>query len=107
MGPFAEWCDEVEEAVQGHILKLLSAIAESLPIACEAAAEIVPTHYASEERIAELLDKLGKKASAKFIRDKLPEGPRIRSGDQRLRMVLAEDRRRDHREASLACDRLR
>ncbi len=42
---------------------------------------IVPTHYASENRVADLLERLGKPASAKFIRAKLPESKKIRSGD--------------------------
>lgn len=79
--PFADWCAENEEEVGGHQLTILTSVAASLTIGRDAAAQIVPTHYASEERIAALLERLGKPASAKFIRDKLPEGKKIRSGD--------------------------
>jgi hypothetical protein len=54
-----------------------------------ATAQIMSTHYASEERIAALLERLGKNASAQCIREKLPQGPRIRSGD--LGEILATE----------------
>jgi hypothetical protein len=79
--PFSDWCDENEDDVGDHRLAILTGVAAKLTIGRDSAAQIVPTHYASEERIAALLDRLGKPASAKFIRDKLPEGKNIRSGD--------------------------
>jgi len=81
MCPFADWCEEDEEAVGNHRLKVLTGITANLTEARDATAQIVPTHYASEENIAALLERLGKPASAKYIRNKLPEGLRIRSGD--------------------------
>jgi len=72
--PFVDWCDENEDDVGHHQLTILMSDAAKLTIGRDAAARVVPTHYASEERIAGLLDRLGKPASAKFIRDKLPEG---------------------------------
>jgi hypothetical protein len=89
MCPFADWCEETEEAVGGHTLRVLTGVAASLAIAVDTTASVVPTHYASEERIAELLERLGKPASAQYIRNKLPEGPRIRSGD--LGEILATE----------------
>jgi hypothetical protein len=47
----------------------------------EAAAAVVPGHYASEERVARALRRLGKTAAAKLIEDKLPTTKQIRSGD--------------------------
>jgi Cap4 SAVED domain len=89
MCPFADWCEEAEEVVGNHKLKELTGVAENLTLAVEAIAAVVPTHYSSEERIIGLLDRLGKPASAQFIRNKLPEGPRIRSGD--LGEILATE----------------
>src|ERR1051326_2234099 len=89
MCPFADWCTEANEEVGDHSLKVLTGVAASLPQAIDAMAAVVPTHYASEERIAELLKKLGKSKSAKFIENKLPESSRIRSGD--LGEILATE----------------
>jgi hypothetical protein len=86
---FADWCEEAEEAVGEHSLRVLTGVAANLILAVEATATVVPTHYASEERIAGLLDRLGKAGSAQYIRNKLPEGPRIRSGD--LGEILATE----------------
>jgi hypothetical protein len=79
--PFADWCTKAEEEIGDHSLAVLTATAQDLHLGRDAAAEVLPTHYASEQRIAALLARLGKSASAAFIRQKLPEGPRIRSGD--------------------------
>jgi hypothetical protein len=49
--------------------------------ACKLVGEIVPSHYASTERVAAILDKLGKEKAAAYLREKLPQNPRIRSGD--------------------------
>jgi hypothetical protein len=89
MCPFADWCEEEEEAVGDHGLRVLTGIPANLHIGRDATAQVVPTHYASEERIANLLERLGKPASADFIRQKIPEGPRIRSGD--LGEILATE----------------
>jgi hypothetical protein len=117
--PFVDWCDENEDDVGHHQLTILMSDAAKLTIGMDAAARVVPTHYASEERIAGLLDRLGKPASAKFIRDKLPEGKKIRSGD--LGEIFATEyvgektiytvpikrlRWKDHREMSMRGDDL-
>jgi hypothetical protein len=86
---FSDWCDEGEQAVGDHQLCLLTARAAQLNAGRDAVALAVPTNYASEERIADLLERLGKPASAAFIRQKLPEGPQIRSGD--LGEILATE----------------
>jgi hypothetical protein len=110
-------CDENEQPVGDHQLCLLTARAAQLNIGLGATAIVVPTHYASEERIADLLDRLGKPASATFIRDMLPVGKKIRSGD--LGEILATEyvsestiysvpirrlRWKDHREMSMRGD---
>jgi len=79
--PFTDWCEENEEDVGDHQLTVLTSITAKLTVGRDAAALVVPTHYASEERLAALLERLGKPAAAKFIRDKIPEGKKIRSGD--------------------------
>lgn len=115
--PFADWCDEDEHDVGAHKLCFLTSRAADMAVGRDAVALVVPTHYASEERIADLLDKLGKPASAKFIRDMLPVGEKIRSGDlgEILATVYACEntvytvpikrlRWKDHREMSMRGD---
>jgi len=78
---FEDWCDAVEEAVEGHQLKIITGSPDRLEIGIEATANVVPSHYASEEHIARALARLGKTAAAEFIRGKLPTTKNIRSGD--------------------------
>jgi hypothetical protein len=105
MCPFEDWCQADEEAVGDHRLKVLTGIAANLAVARDATAQILPTHYASEEHIAALLQRLGKPASASYIRNKLPEGPRIRSGD--LGEILATEYVAEQAEFSVPIKRLR
>jgi hypothetical protein len=49
----------------------------------------VPTHYAAEERVADILRRLGKPAAAQFVEGKLPTSKSIRSGD--LGEILATE----------------
>lgn len=43
--------------------------------------KIVPEHYIAPNSVADILERLGKKASAQKLRDKIPEVKKIRSGD--------------------------
>ena len=115
--PFSDWCDVAEEDVGDHNLITLAARAADLEVGCDATALCVASHYASEERMAELLRRLGKSAAAQFIEQKLPESSRIRSGD--LGEILATEyiserlvftvpikrlRWKDHREMAMRGD---
>jgi hypothetical protein len=55
--PFTDWCDEAVSDIGDHQLCLLNGRAAHLPIGRDAIALIVPTYYASEERIADLMRK--------------------------------------------------
>lgn len=103
--PFSDWCDEVGHDIGAHTLSLLTSRAADLEAARDALAIVVPTHYASEERMADLLQKLGKPASAEFIRNALPKGKRIRSGD--LGEILATEYANENTIYSLPIKRLR
>jgi hypothetical protein len=59
----------------------MTATSAKLNDGIEAAAAVVPGHYASEERVAHALRRLGKKGAAKLIEEKLPTTKQIRSGD--------------------------
>jgi hypothetical protein len=79
---FSTWCSKTDEHVKKtHNLQTLNADAAKLQIAVGAVAKIVPTHYASEERLAGVLRRLGKPKAAAFIEAKLPTSKNIRSGD--------------------------
>lgn len=117
MVEFHEWCECKNEVVNGHDLILLFLPDEKFGMACKLVAAIVPSHYASPERIAKILERLGKQKAAAYLREKLPQKPKIRSGD--LGEILATQyideltaykalvkrlRWKDHREMSMRGD---
>jgi hypothetical protein len=89
MMEFEEWCEAAAEVVNGHDLKVLSGSHDHLVAARDKVAEIVPTHYACEEHVARVLERLGKAEAADFVRQKLPESKAVRSGD--LGEILATE----------------
>tara|TARA_R110000850_G_scaffold38800_27_gene100996 strand:+ start:2197 stop:2967 length:771 start_codon:yes stop_codon:yes gene_type:complete len=81
MSKFNSWCDETENNQKNRDLTLLRTDAGRLAIGVKALAGIVPSHYASEDRVSKILGNLGKQAAADFVKNKLPQTKRIRSGD--------------------------
>ena len=81
MTKFSEWCDEDETLISPHTLTVLSAVPEGMNYAKKVVAAALPSYYAPPKRIAELLARLGKPAAAKYVAEKLPTNPSIRSGD--------------------------
>ena len=81
MVQFNDWCSIVEEDVGNHRLTVITGNEVNLDIGIEMTADIVPSHYASEEQIARALARLGKPAAAELIQGKLPTTKNIRSGD--------------------------
>lgn len=81
MSNFAKWCTTKKVSVKGHDLQVLTADTAKLRIGTDAVAKIVPGHYASEKRVADILERLGKAKAAEYIKHKLPKGKSIRSGD--------------------------
>ena len=59
----------------------MEADAAKLAHAVTSVAAVVPDHYAAPDRVADILHRLGKPAVAEYVRTKLPEGARSRSGD--------------------------
>lgn len=78
---FDQWCDEAPAAAGAHDLRILTVRPADIAVGVTAVAARVPGHYASEEHIARVMAKLGKPASAKLVREKLPTTKQIRSGD--------------------------
>lgn len=102
---FDEWCECEDREVHGHDLTLLTADDGHLQDACGEIAALIPTHYAAEEHVARILERLGKAEAAKFIREKLPESAAIRSGD--LGEILAAEYIAVHMTYTVPIKRLR
>lgn len=81
MTKFKEWCDETETAVSTHELHLLVADPAKQTHAVKVIANAVPEYYAAPSRIAGILNKLGKPEAAKFVEEKLPTLPSLKSGE--------------------------
>lgn len=79
MAQFNDWCVCADERVGTHFCRVLTG--ENSQAGIQVTASIVPGHYASEERIARALARLGKQAAADLIEGKLPTTKQIRSGD--------------------------
>lgn len=81
MTKFKEWCDETETPVSTHTLRLLAACPAKQTHAIQVIANAVPEYYADRGRIAGIFNKLGKPGVAKYLKEKLPTFPTIKSGD--------------------------
>lgn len=81
MTKFKEWCDETETSVSTHTLRLLAADPAKQTHAIQVIANAVPGYYAAHSRIAGIFNKLGKPGVAKYLEEKLPTLPTIKSGD--------------------------
>lgn len=112
-----DWCHcTTHEIRKDQNLHRLTADTANLTAAIDAVARVVPKHYASESRVADILERLGKKASAAYVRDKLPTTARLRFGE--LGEILATSyvtdyssyksiyklRWKDHREMAMRGD---
>jgi hypothetical protein len=81
MAQFDAWCSWVDQPGGRGFHRVMTALPANLQTGIQAAAAIVPTHYASEEHVARALARLGKPAAAALIQGKLPTTKAIRSGD--------------------------
>lgn len=78
---FSTWSTRENKKVGKHRLTVMTAAENAMEIAPAVLAEIAPEHYASPERIADVLERLGKPAAAAYIRGRLPTTKTARSGD--------------------------
>lgn len=81
MVQFSNWCDAADSPLGNHHVRVLTGRPADSPAGVQLTAAAVPMHYASEERIASALTRLGKVGAAQMITDLLPQTPQIRSGD--------------------------
>ena len=81
MVQFSDWCDSADTPVGDHHLRVMTGRPVDSATGIQVTARALPAHYATEERIAGALARLGKAVAAKMITDLLPQTPQIRSGD--------------------------
>lgn len=82
MVQFSTWCNAgAPTNVGAHSVHVLTGDPTRLHLGIGATAAVVSSHYASEERIAHVLRRLGKPQAAALIEAKLPTTKQIRSGD--------------------------
>ena len=81
MAKFNEWCSQTETPVAKNTLRHLSADPTKHSHAVHVVADALPSYYAAPDRIASLLRRLGRPAAAKFVEEKMPTLPSIKSGD--------------------------
>jgi hypothetical protein len=76
-----DWCQSTRIGVKSHTLFELVANSATLDVGVAHVAGIIPNHYASPSRVADILTRLGKPAAAAYLATKLPTSARSRSGD--------------------------
>lgn len=81
MTQFNKWCTVVTTPVAGWKLTVLTALAGKIDLAVKAVSGAIPAQYTSEHRLSDIMKKLGKAKTAKFIETSLPTSKSVRSGD--------------------------
>lgn len=69
------------QSANQHTLTILTLNADEFDPLVTGLVDLLPEFYIAPESIADILARLGKKAAAKKLRDKIPEVKKIRSGD--------------------------
>lgn len=117
MANIRNWCKRTVSKVKAHSLIYLEADGAKLSTAVADVAAIVPGHYTAPDRVAGILDELGKPAAAAYVAAKLPTRTRSRSGDigeilasswvsefTAYRIGILRLRWKDHREMAMRGD---
>lgn len=81
MAKIKDWCKRTDTKVKSHKLTYFEAEVGKHNLAVASVADVVPSHYAAASRVSRILKCLGKTEAAEYIQNKLPTGPRSRSGD--------------------------
>lgn len=81
MTQFDKWCSAVTTSVGDWELKVLTAEAGKIGFAVKVVSAAIPVQYTSENRLADLMKRLGKAKTADFIKTSLPTSRTVRSGD--------------------------
>lgn len=80
---FPDWCkiERPKPVVKGHRLRFLTNKPKRFKTAVKAVSGIIPENYVDKDYLADIFSRLGKKAAAAKLREKLPDSQRSRSGD--------------------------
>ena len=80
---FPDWCkiEKPRPVVKGRRLRFLTNKPNRFRAAVKAVSEIIPENYIDKDHLADIFSRLGKKAAAAKLREKLPDSQRSRSGD--------------------------
>jgi Cap4 SAVED domain len=106
MANLKSWCKSIDTLVGGHRMHHLHvATEEDMQAGIRDLAKAVPSHYASPERIAGILDRLGKPLAASYLRQKLPTTKTNRSGD--LGEIIASSYVDEYTTFTVAVNKLR
>jgi len=105
MTNFVKWCLSQIENEGSHDIVIVSEKAGKRLVGIDSIAAVVPGHYASSERVARLLKKLGKKNAAAYLEGKLPTSKSLRSGD--LGEIIATSYVKEHTDYTHFVNRLR
>lgn len=81
MVQFDDWCNSADTPIGNHHLRVMTGRPADATTAVRVTAAAIPGHYATEERIARAMVRLGKPEAARVITELLPQTPQIRSGD--------------------------
>ncbi|MCD2450198.1 DUF1837 domain-containing protein [Methylicorpusculum oleiharenae] len=105
------------ENSHGHTFCVIKLKPEEFDSLVSELVDLLPTHYVAPESIADILNRLGKGAAAKKLRDKIPTVKNIRSGDvgevmttdyieefTNFKVPIRKLRWRDHRDMAMRGD---
>jgi len=81
MTQFKAWCASTPHQAGTRTVEVLAANPGATGTGISLLATSLSDHYASRQRLADLLGHLGKPAAAEYIRGKYPTTAKIRSGD--------------------------
>lgn len=82
MTRFAEWCTEIAVGCSApHSHTMLTADASKFDASVAIVADVIPDHFLSPSRLAEMFARLQRHEVAKLIQNRLPESAQLKSGD--------------------------
>ena len=80
---FPDWCkiERPRPVVKDRRLRFLTSKPTRFRTAVKAVSGIIPENYVDKDYLADIFSRLGKRAAAAKLREKLPDSQRSRSGD--------------------------
>ena len=85
----ADWTQEQGKSIGAHSLRVLTVDDDDVATGCEKSAAVLRLHYVSEQRLSQVFRTLRKPSVADLLREKLPRGKKLRSGE--LGEILATE----------------